>query len=49
MRQCESHLDRRRTPEAVLAYLSRYTHRVAIGNRRLIAMDEDGITFRYKD
>jgi hypothetical protein len=36
-------------PEAVLAYLSRYTHRVAISNRRLIAMDETGITFRYKD
>ncbi len=36
-------------PEAVLAYLSRYTHRVAISNRRLIAMDENGITFRYKD
>jgi Putative transposase/Transposase zinc-binding domain len=36
-------------PEAVLAYLSRYTHRVAISNHRLIAMDEAGITFRYKD
>jgi len=36
-------------PEAVLAYLARYTHRVAISNRRLIAMDEAGITFRYKD
>ena len=36
-------------PEAVLAYLSRYTHRVAISNRRLIAFDEAGITFRYKD
>ena len=36
-------------PEAVLAYLSRYTHRIAISNRRLIAMDETGITFRYKD
>ncbi|GLR66984.1 hypothetical protein GCM10010909_16640 [Acidocella aquatica] len=35
--------------EAVLAYLSRYTHRVAISNRRLIAMDEAGIAFRYKD
>jgi hypothetical protein len=35
--------------EAVLAYLSRYTHRVAISNRRLIAMDEAGVTFRYKD
>jgi Putative transposase/Transposase zinc-binding domain len=36
-------------PEAVLAYLSRYTHRVAISNRRLIAFDESGVTFRYKD
>jgi hypothetical protein len=36
-------------PAAVLAYLARYTHRVAISNRRLISMDEAGITFRYKD
>ena len=36
-------------PEAVLAYLSRYTHRVAISNRRLVAFDEAGVTFRYKD
>jgi hypothetical protein len=36
-------------PQAVLAYLSRYTHRVAISNRRLIAFDETGVTFRYKD
>lgn len=36
-------------PAAVLAYLSRYTHRVAISNRRLVAMDERGITFRWKD
>jgi len=36
-------------PEAVLAYLSRYTHRVAISNNRLLAMDEHGITFRWKD
>src|SRR5450755_1062548 len=36
-------------PEAVLAYLSRYTHRVAISNRRLIALDETGVTLRYKD
>jgi hypothetical protein len=36
-------------PEAVLAYLSRYTHRVAISNQRLIAMDEHGVTFRWKD
>jgi len=36
-------------PEAVLAYLSRYTHRVAIANSRLVAMDERGVTFRWKD
>ena len=36
-------------PEAVLAYLARYTHRVAISNRRLIAFDETGVAFRYKD
>jgi hypothetical protein len=36
-------------PKAVLAYLSRYTHRVAISNSRLIAHDERGVTFRYKD
>jgi Putative transposase len=36
-------------PEAVLAYLSRYTHRVAIANSRLIACDRDGVTFKWKD
>jgi hypothetical protein len=36
-------------PEAVLAYLSRYTHRVAISNSRLLRFDEAGVTFRYKD
>jgi len=36
-------------PEAVLAYLARYTHRVAISNSRLIGLDERGVTFRYKD
>jgi len=36
-------------PEAVLAYLSRYTHRVAISNQRLIALDDRGVTFRWKD
>jgi hypothetical protein len=36
-------------PEAVLAYLARYTHRVAISNHRLLAADEAGVTFRYKD
>jgi hypothetical protein len=36
-------------PKAVLAYLSRYTHRVAISNRRLIRADRGGVTFTYKD
>jgi hypothetical protein len=36
-------------PQAVLAYLSRYTHRVAIANRRLISADEAGVTFTWKD
>jgi hypothetical protein len=36
-------------PQAVLAYLSRYTHRVAISNRRLISADDNGITFKWKD
>ena len=36
-------------PAAVLAYLSRYTHRVAISNRRLVSLDERGVTFRWKD
>ncbi len=36
-------------PAAVLAYLSRYTHRVALSNSRLLRFDEDGVTFRYKD
>ncbi len=36
-------------PEAVLAYLSRYTHRVAIANSRLIALDRKGVTFKWKD
>ena len=36
-------------PEAVLAYLSRYTHRVAISNSRLLRFDEQGVTFRWKD
>ena len=36
-------------PDAVLAYLSRYTHRVAISNRRLVALDERGVSFRWKD
>jgi hypothetical protein len=36
-------------PEAVLAYLSRYTHRVAIANSRLISCDNKGVTFKWKD
>ena len=36
-------------PEAVLTYLSRYTHRMAIANSRLVALDERGVTFKYKD
>ena len=36
-------------PQAVLTYLSRYTHRVAISNRRLVSLDEHGVTFRWKD
>jgi hypothetical protein len=36
-------------PEAVLTYLSRYTHRVAIANSRLIARDEQGVTLKWKD
>ena len=33
----------------MLAYLARYTHRVAIANSRLLALDVRGVTFRYKD
>ncbi len=36
-------------PETVLAYLSRYTHRVAISNSRLLRFDQTGVTFRFKD
>jgi Putative transposase len=36
-------------PAAVLAYLARYTHRVAISNSRLVAFDEASVTFRWKD
>lgn len=36
-------------PEAVLAYLSRYTHRIAISNRRLVAADAATVSFKYKD
>lgn len=37
------------SPQAVLAYLSRYTHRVALSNSRLIGFDGTGVTFRYKN
>jgi len=36
-------------PEEVLRYLARYTHRVAISNRRLMACDDKGVTFKWKD
>ena len=36
-------------PESVLAYLARYTHRVAISNSRLVSMDQKGVTFGWKD
>ena len=52
LRQCEWVVYAKRPfagPAAVLAYLSRYTHRVAIANSRLLAMDEHGVTFRWKD
>jgi hypothetical protein len=52
LRQCEWVVYAKRPfagPSAVLAYLSRYTHRVAISNSRLLAMDEHGVTFRWKD
>jgi len=52
LRQCEWVVYAKRPfsgPAAVLAYLSRYTHRVAISNSRLIACDERGVTFRWKD
>jgi hypothetical protein len=52
LRQCEWVVYAKRPfagPAAVLAYLSRYTHRVAISNRRLVSMDARGVTFRWKD
>ena len=36
-------------PQQVLAYLSRYTHRVAISNRRLVCADDQNVTFTYQD
>jgi hypothetical protein len=52
LRQCEWVVYAKRPfagPQAVLAYLSRYTHRVAISNSRLLALDEHGVTFKWKD
>jgi hypothetical protein len=52
LRQCEWVVYAKRPfagPQAVLAYLSRYTHRVAISNSRLLALDERGVTFKWKD
>jgi hypothetical protein len=52
LRECEWVVYAKRPfagPAAVLAYLSRYTHRVAISNQRLIRLDEQGVTFHYKD
>ena len=52
LHQTDWYVDLRRPfagPEAVLAYLSRYTHRVAISNSRLIAADETCVSFKYKD
>jgi hypothetical protein len=36
-------------PDQVLKYLSRYTHRIAISNHRLVSMDDESVTFRWKD
>jgi hypothetical protein len=36
-------------PQQVLRYLSRYTHRIAIGNERLVALEDGTVTFRYRD
>ena len=52
LRQCEWAVYTKRPfagPDAVLAYLSRYTHRVAIANRRLISADDGKVTFRWND
>jgi len=52
LRECEWVVYAKRPfagPAAVLAYLSRYTHRVAISNQRLLALDKHGVTFRWKD
>jgi hypothetical protein len=52
LRQCEWVVYAKRPfagPSAVLSYLSRYTHRVAIANSRIISLDEQGVTFKWKD
>ena len=52
LRQCEWVVYAKRPfagPDAVLAYLSRYTHRVAISNSRLLALNEHAVSFRWKD
>jgi len=52
LRQCEWVVYAKRPfagPEAVLSYLSCYTHRVAIANSRLISFNEQGVTFKWKD
>lgn len=52
LRQCEWVVYAKKPfagPSAALAYLSRYTHQVAISNSRLLALDERGVTFRWKD
>src|SRR5262249_10032291 len=36
-------------PAEVLRYLARYTHRVAISNRRLVTLNDNGVTFKWKD
>jgi hypothetical protein len=36
-------------PEKVLDYLARYTHRIAISNHRLLSMDEDNVSFTWRD
>jgi hypothetical protein len=52
LRQCEWVVYAKRPfagPQQVLAYLSRYTHRVAISNSRLVALGDRGVTFGWKD
>jgi hypothetical protein len=52
LRRCEWAVYAKRPfagPKAVLAYLSRYTHRVAISNSRLMALNQAGVTFTWKD